>query len=306
MDVRQLRYVVTVARTSHFTHAAAELGVAQPALSQASALLEKRMAVTLFDRSRRRVRLTAAGRLFVERAEKILAELDLLQTSMLEHAQLLRGQLNVGAMVFFFYGRSQLSGVIADFVKIHPGVDLTVSNSTVSASLDALRSGEIDVAILNIAEDAACSDLEFTVVGHDDIVAALPPGHRLGRRQRIKFSELRDEAFIVYKPGSTMHTALTALGRKAGFAPRPAVYSQNIILVRSLVSASIGVSIGPKSYLLSPGPPVDVVALDPIERVSITMATRPNVGANPAARAFVTFLQERFRQQPNLFESMDT
>lgn len=303
MDVRQLRYVVAVARTSHFTHAAAELGVAQPALSQAIALLEKRMAVTLFDRSRRRVRLTAAGRLFVERAEKILAEFDSLQSNMQEHAQLLRGQINVGAMVFFFHGKSQLSAVIADFIKIHPGVDLTVSNSTVSDSLDALRSGQIDVALLNITEDAAYSDLEFAVVGHDDIVAALPPGHRLGRRERIKFSELRDEAFVVYKPGSTMHAALIRLGRKAGFTPRPAVHSQNIILVRALVSASVGVSIGPKSYLMSPGPPVEVVALDPTQRVSITMATRPNVGANPAARAFVTFLQERFRQQPRLFET---
>jgi DNA-binding transcriptional LysR family regulator len=209
-------------------------------------------------------------------------------------------------MVFFFHGKSPLARVIADFVKLHPGVDLTVSNSTVSDSLGALRSGEIDVALINITEDAAYSDLEFTVVGHDDIVAALPPGHRLGRRQRIKFSDLRDEAFIVYKTGSTMHTALNALCRKAGFTPRPAVHSQNIILVRSLVSASIGVSIGPKSYLMSPGPPVDVVALDPLQRISITMATRPNIGANPAARAFVTFLRERFRQQPNLFEPADS
>jgi LysR family transcriptional regulator, transcription activator of glutamate synthase operon len=304
MDIRQLRYVVAVARTSHFTRAAAELGVAQPALSQTIALLEKRMSVALFDRSGRRVRLTTAGQMFVERAEKILAELDSLQGNMLEHARLLRGRVHLGAMVFFFHGRSQLARVIADFLKLHPDVELTVSNSTVGDSLGALRAGKIDVAIVNITKDAAYSDLKFAALGRDDIAAALPPGHRLGRR-RIKFSELRDEGFIIYRPGSTMHAALNTLCRKAGFTPRAAEFSRNIILVRALVSASIGVSIAPKSHLLSPGPPIDIVELDPLQRISITMATRSNIAANPAARAFVTFLHERFRQQPSLFESAD-
>src|SRR5262249_26180025 len=150
---------------------------------------------------------------------------------------------------------------------------LTVSNSTVSDALGTLRAGNIDVALLNITEEADYSDLKFVPLGHDDIAAALPPGHRFGGRQRIKVSELRDEGFIVYRPGSTMHDALNTLSRKSGFTPRAAARSQNIILVRSLVSASIGVSIGPMSYLLSPGPPVNVVALDPIQRISITMAT---------------------------------
>ena len=297
-DVRHLRYVVAVARTLNFTHAAEQLGVAQPALSQAISLIEKRMRITLFDRSRRRMLLTDAGRLFVERAEQILAALDSLQRNMLEHAELLRGRVNIGTMVFFFFGRTQLADCVAAFVKMHPGVELSLDNSTVSDSLEALRAGKIDVALLNIVEDMADTGLNFTVVGHDDIVAALPATHRFATRERLAFSELRDEPFVIYKTGSTMRVALNALARSAGFTPRPAVQSQNIILVRSLVAAGVGVSIGPKSYLTSPGPEVAVVPIDPPQRIAITMVTRPNVDANPAARAFVGFLRDRFSQSP--------
>src|ERR1700734_1348669 len=100
MEIRQLRYVVAVARTMNFTQAAAVLGIAQPALSQAVAQLEKQLAISLFNRNSRRVELTAAGRLFVERAEKILRELDNLQHNMLDHAEALHGSVNVGTMVF--------------------------------------------------------------------------------------------------------------------------------------------------------------------------------------------------------------
>jgi DNA-binding transcriptional LysR family regulator len=302
MDVRQLRYVVAVARTKHFTHAAEQLGVAQPALSQAISLLEKRMAVALFDRSSRRVELTAAGRLFVERAERILADLDSLKLNMFEHAELLRGQVNVGSMVFFFFGIMPLADIVTDFIKIYPGVELSLDNNSVNDSLDALRLGKIDVALLNITENTAYPDLDFTVIGHDDIVAALPPDHRLADRSLIRFSELCDELFIVYKPGSTMRNALNTLSRSAGFAPRAAAHSRNIILVRSLVSAGAGISIGPKSYLMSPGPPVAVVPIEPAHKIALTMVTRPNVDANPAAKAFVAFVRERFAQMPKLFE----
>ena len=74
MELRQIRYFAAVARRRHFTAAAEAIGVAQPALSQQIRLLERELGVALFDRSGRRVRLTAAGEAFLIRAERIEAE----------------------------------------------------------------------------------------------------------------------------------------------------------------------------------------------------------------------------------------
>lgn len=293
MDIRQLRYVAAVARTMNFTQAAAQLGVAQPALSQAIAQLEKQLAVTLFDRNSRRVQLTPAGRLFADRAEKILRDLDSLQYSMLDHADLLHGKVNVGSMVFFFFGDIRLAEILADFARAHPGVELNVENHSAEENLAALRSGAVDVALINVAEHVEYPELGFTVIGRDDVVAILPPAHRFSALAQIQFSDLRDEPFVTYKTGSTMHETMNVLAKDSGFVPRAAVQSRNIILVRALVSAGLGVSIGPKSYLLSPGPPVAIVPLLPAQKIAITMVMRPNVEANPAARALVAFMRER-------------
>src|SRR5215510_14326043 len=169
MDIRQLRYVVAVARTMHFTHAAEQLGVAQPALSQAIALLERQIGVSLFERSSRRVQLTSAGKLFVERAEQILAQLDSLQKSMLAHSQLLLGKINVGTMVFFFLGQTRLSQAVAEFTQLHPGIELDIDNHTVDQNIDAIRSGKLDLALLNVVEGASYPDLKFDFLDHDEI-----------------------------------------------------------------------------------------------------------------------------------------
>lgn len=294
MDFRQLRYVVAIAHAMHFTRAAEELGVAQPALSQAIALLEKRLDVALFVRNSRRVQLTPAGRMFVERAEQILREIDSLQRNMQEHAQTMRGQVNIGTMVFFFFGRAQLAEAVSDFVKTHPGVEISVENNTIEDSLEAVRAGEIDIALINMPDNVTCPDLHVATIGHDEIVAALPPNHRLATNKEISLPDLHDEPFIAYKPGTTMHDALNALSMSAGFHPRASVRSRNIILVRSLVSAGAGVSIGPKSYLMSPGPPVETVPLVPRRQVSIAMVTRPGAQENRAARALIDFFRTRF------------
>src|SRR4026209_172495 len=98
MDIRQLQYFLTVARLRHFTQAAEELRVAQPALSKQIRQLEYDLGVRLFERTSRRVQLTAAGTALVERAERILIDMDHIRSEMGEFAGLLRGELAIGAL----------------------------------------------------------------------------------------------------------------------------------------------------------------------------------------------------------------
>jgi DNA-binding transcriptional LysR family regulator len=294
MDLRQLRYAVELARTMHFTQAAERLGVAQPALSHSIALLEKDLGLPLFVRTSRRVQVTAAGKYFVEQAGDILRQIDALQSDMRDHTRVLRGNVTVGTMAFFFLGEGYLHSLVAEFAQIYPGVEVTINDDTIGGNLEGIRLGKVDVALLNLADPSNHPDLNLSIIGSDEIAVALPPGHRLARRRRIRFEDLVNEPFVVYEPGSMMHGVLASLARSAGFEPRVAVRSQSITLVRSLVSAGAGVSIGPTSYLASPGSPIVMIPLIQPPSISITMVTHPSIEANPAARAFISFLHEHF------------
>lgn len=292
MELRHLRYAVELARTMHFTQAADALGVAQPALSQAIAALERELAITLFDRTSRRVQLTGAGALFIERAQRILGDVEHLQSQMQEHSAAVRGRVTIGTMLHF--GQTRLPPIVAEFSRIHPGIEVVLHNDSMHGGLDRLRAGTMDVAFFNIAEPAGYPDLEFVAVETDEIVAVLPSEHRFAGRARIRFAELESEPFVAYQPGSTMHEAFTTLAREAGFAPRVAVRSRSTMLVRALVSAGIGVSTGSKAYCASPGPPIAAIPLTPPMPIAISMAYRPASETNPPARALLAFLREQF------------
>ncbi len=98
MDVRQLRSFVTLAHHRHFTRAAAQPHIAQPALSQQIQQLERELGVLLVQRTRRRIELTAPGEVLLARAERILAEMERVQTDMAEFAGVRRGRIVLGVL----------------------------------------------------------------------------------------------------------------------------------------------------------------------------------------------------------------
>src|SRR5438105_2637517 len=98
MELRQVRYFAVLARTQHFTRAAEEIGIAQPALSQQIKALERELGVELLERSSRRVRLTPAGKVFQARAEQLIADAAQAQLEMQEFAGLARGRVAVGTI----------------------------------------------------------------------------------------------------------------------------------------------------------------------------------------------------------------
>src|SRR5215469_9189063 len=98
MELRHLRYFVAVAQKKHFTQAAEELNLAQPALSQQIQQLERELGLLLLERTSRSVRLTLAGEVFLRRAERILREVELAQQEMQEFAGLKRGRVVIGTL----------------------------------------------------------------------------------------------------------------------------------------------------------------------------------------------------------------
>jgi DNA-binding transcriptional LysR family regulator len=289
MELRQLQYVVELVMTRSFTRAAERLGVAQPALSQAIAMIEDELGVALFDRRKRPIAPTAAGRAFAEHAKQILQAVDALEANAREYSDILRGRVDLGTMLFL--GATALPRIVADFHRAHEAIEIVLHQGMTADMLTALHAGELDVAFINTAA-ATTGGLEIIKVGTEELAIAAPPAHRLAEAGPIDFADLADEPFIVYQAGSGVHATFIAAARDAGFIPKIVMQSRDSSMLRALVSEGIGVCLLPIAFLRAPGPKISIIRLRQSMVVDFALALSPSIDLNPAARAFATFLRD--------------
>jgi DNA-binding transcriptional LysR family regulator len=244
VELRQLRYFVAVAEELHFGHAARRLRIAQPALSRQIQALEKDMLVQLLLRNRRRVQITPAGQIFLERARLILARADEAVLAAQRAGGGVSGTLNLGFVGSATY--DVLPGVLHEFLQAAPHVDLTLSEMTVHAQLEALTEKRIDIGLLRLP--AKTEGLVFRRVAREPLYVALPSSHRLAKLPALRLAALSAEPFVLYPdhPRPSWTEFVIGLCQQAGFHPVVIQRTVEIQTTLSLVAAGIGVSIVPK------------------------------------------------------------
>jgi LysR family transcriptional activator of glutamate synthase operon len=293
MELRQLRYLVAVADEQHFTRAAAREHVAQPALSQQIRRLEAELGVTLVQRTTRRVAMTEAGDLLVARARRAIAELEAATAELQSLAGVQAGRLSVGAL--HTMGPVDLSLLLATFHRRYPGIELTVREQSSEELAGMLRDDEIDLAFLSVTERIQSHGLTLHPLVREELVAVLPPDHRLAGRRQVQLAELAQDAFISFREGARLRELLVTAAADAGFTPRIALESNESRRIRSLVSRGLGVAILPRSDGEERGSIVAVSALaGPELQRDVTLAARAQRRLSPAALAFRTLTLRMF------------
>jgi DNA-binding transcriptional LysR family regulator len=244
MDLRQLRYFVAVAEELHFGHAALRLRVAQPALSRQIQALEKDLLVQLLFRNRRRVQITPAGQVFLERSRQILARADEAVLAAQRAGGGVSGTLNLGFVGSATY--DVLPGVLREFLHAAPHVDLTLSEMTVHAQIEALVEKRIDIGLLRLPPKT--EGLVFRTIAREPLYVALPSSHRLARLPAVPLPTLSEEPFVLYPdhPRPSWTDYVIGLCQRAGFRPVVVQRTVEIQTTLSLVAAGIGLSIVPK------------------------------------------------------------
>src|SRR5215470_2116493 len=300
MELRHLHAFLAVAEHEHFTRAAAALHLAQPALSQQIAQLEDDLGARLFERSRRGARLTDSGRAFRARAERVVAELDSARAEARDAAGLVRGRVVIGTIGSL--ATLRLPAVLARFRARHPGIEIIIREENSGPVAAWLADGAVDLGLVHAgslrrrrgARPRVLADrsLACTVLDEEELVLAMPRRHRLARAGRdVRFAELADEPFVVYKEGSMLREMMLAGAAAAGFTPRRALEASGNDTVRAFVSAGFGVALQPRSLVEAAGPPIAVAGLvAPRVARSILLARRKHVPLSPAARALHDFL----------------
>ena len=244
MELRQLRYFVAVAEELHFGHAARRLRIAQPALSRQIQALEKELMVQLLFRNRRRVQITPAGQVFLDRARLILARIEDAVLAAQRASGGVSGSLNLGFVGSATY--DVLPSVLRAFRQAAPHVELTLSEMTVHVQLEALTEKRIDIGLLRLP--AKTEGLVFRTISREPLYVALPSSHRLAQLPVLRLSSLAEESFVLYPdyPQPSWTEFVIGLCQQAGFHPVIAQRTVEIQTTLSLVAAGIGVSIVPE------------------------------------------------------------
>ncbi len=296
MELRHLRYFIAVARHAHFTRAAKELAIAQPALSQQIAQFEREIGVRLFDRSNRRVQITDAGRALLARALRIVADADSVAEEMSAYAGGLRGRVVVGTIQSL--SEYTLPKILKRFHGAYPHIEIALRESLADTMIAGMRGGSVDLAIGDMGEAAAGTLREMRVetLFTDELTIAVAPSHRFAERTRIEVADLCDEPFIIFRPGSALTNSLYEQTRAAGFEPRVTFESTDSLTVRALVAENLGVTLLPRSIGTPAGPKIVMLSLAPRKIARTISLVHRASSYGPAAKTFIGFVREQMRR----------
>lgn len=196
--LRQLQYVLAVAETMSFRRAAKLCNVSQPSLSAQVAEMESALSVSLFERDRRGVLVTSAGRELIARARRVLVEVDDFTEAANQFIDPLAGTLRIG--VIPTVGPYLLPHVVPALRKAFPRLTLIWIEDKTDALLRALKRGDLVAALLALEADMA--NLDHHTVAIDPFVLAVPRGHELDRETTpVTRNRLRGERVLLLDDG---------------------------------------------------------------------------------------------------------
>jgi DNA-binding transcriptional LysR family regulator len=247
IELRRLRYLVTVADEGHITRAAERLGIQQPPLTRQIRLLETELGVTLFERLPRGVKTTEAGRVVVEEARDVLARAERIKETAQRAARGEQGRLAVGytsSAAFHPFVTQQIRA----FREARPGVILALAEDGTPELVAGLKEERLDAAFLRSAStDIAGLTLEPLL--EEKMVAAVPAGHPLADAGKVALADLAEETFVFYRrpTGPGLYDAIMAACLAAGFSPTVGQEAPRMASTLSLVASGLGVAITPAS-----------------------------------------------------------
>jgi DNA-binding transcriptional LysR family regulator len=241
MHLDELHWFVVLAEVEHVTDAAAELGIPQPTLSRALARLEAEVGVHLFDRVNRRLRLNAYGAIVAEHARRATAEM----RSANERIAALRDPDTGTVRLAFLH--SLASWFVPDLLRrfrLHaPQVRFDLHQGAADELTNRVLDGHVDLAITS--PRPAGAGYVWHGLYSERLCVAVPRGHRLANRSRLRLADVAGEPFIVLRVGSGLRQLTDELCTAAGIQPQVAFEATEIPTMEGLVAAGFGVAVVP-------------------------------------------------------------
>lgn len=292
MELRHLRYFLAVAEELSFSRAAKRLHIAQPPLSQQIRDLEREIGLQLFDRSRRNIILTLAGRDFLADTRLVLDGISRLEQKTQLRSEGILGRVSIGvntAIVTPHFFASMLSG----FQRRNPGIKFSLVDYHSVKQIEALLSGEIDIGLLRPP-----SQMPALIQSHrmklEAMRVAVPTDHVLAKKKKIAWTDLADEQLILIQPEivRNFYDEFYVRCRKAGFEPRVQQYVSTLATQLWLISAGLGIAPMPITPEIEKRSGVTFVELPADSPVYETVMAWRKDDQSPVLQRFVQFVRQ--------------
>jgi LysR family transcriptional activator of glutamate synthase operon len=299
MELRQIKYFIEVARVEHVTEAAANLHVAQSAVSRQIANLEDELGVELFFREGRNVKLTPVGKIFLDHMEIALGEIEKGVQSVQEYLNPETGLIRIGFPNSL--AAKTLPSVISAFRDEHPNIGFKLKQGTNRDLKDLVIQGDIDIAFVSpvpLNEDKINGHVFFT----ENMMALVSLHHPLAERTTIRLKDLRRDSFVIFRQGYAMRELVLDACAQIGFEPKIAFEGEDIDTIRGLVAAGLGVSLLPEVAIVNnvPAEAVSISISEPAITRTVGVIVPNNREIAPSEKLFFNFLTS-FYEKLNRF-----
>jgi LysR family transcriptional regulator, transcription activator of glutamate synthase operon len=286
----KLALLRAVAEEGNLTRAAAAVGLPQPTASRWLAALSAELGTPVVVPDGRGIRLSRAGASLATAADRALSELASGVRQAAGEADPERGQV----VLAFIYtlGEQLVPALLREFRQEHPHARITLLQGPHEGLLEHVRSGRADLAFTSPLPRRG--EFAGVTLEQQQLVAAVPTGHRLAGRASVRMAELADEPFVGMKAGSGLREEIDGLAQAAGFTPTLAFEGEEVHTVRSLVAAGLGVAVLPVAVPASPDGVVEI-PLRPRATRRIGLIWASDRPMTPAVLAFRDFAQTRMQ-----------
>jgi len=294
VELRQLRYLVTASREASFTRAAARMHVAQPAVSAQIRRLERELGQPLLERTPRGVRLTGAGASVLPHARAALAAIQAARLAVDEHTGLLRGHVTLGVVGQFAAPALDVPGLLADFHRRHPAIQITLREADAATLLESLRLRSVDAAFVGLAASVP-PGIAVHVIVDEPLYAAVHPDDPLAARTSVTLSALQNRELISLPRGTGLRAVIDEAAAAAGLTLRIAFEASAPVVVARLAGRGLGVALLPESAARAhPRQLHPLPIVRPRMRGRVALAWPADGPGNPAAAVLVRLARHRF------------
>jgi LysR family hydrogen peroxide-inducible transcriptional activator len=248
MNLRDLKYLVALADLRHFGKAADACFVSQPTLSTQIRKLEEELGVVLVERAPRKVMLTAAGQDVVQRARRIVADVDEMKEAARRSRDPESGALRLG--VFPTLGPYLLPHVVPQLRERFPQLELLLTEEKSDVLLQRLREGRLDAALLALPLHDDQLHAEFLF--EEPFLLAAPAGHLLAKQKTLSMDALGEETLLLLEDGHCLRDQALDVCRLAGAQEKSGFRATSLETLRQMVAAGVGVTLLPALSVQAP------------------------------------------------------
>jgi DNA-binding transcriptional LysR family regulator len=290
VDIRHLKYFIEVTRFKSFTRAADHLFVTQPTISKMIRNLEEELGVELFDRSRRQLVLTDAGRAILQQAQTIDKAFGNIQHELDDLIGLKRGHIRIGLPPIMDAGR--FIRVLGEFHKLYPHITFQlIENGTKRIEEDIVGDHlDVGIAVLPAVEE----DFHYFSFMKEELRVVVPRTHAFAARKQVKLRELEDEQFILFNKDFALNDRIRAACKEAGFLPKVVSESSQWDFIGKMIEAELGISILPTSvYNMLKEELIAIKVVKPVIDWDLAIIWRKNQYLSYATTEWLKFTQER-------------